>query len=153
MTPGLRRSAVTWAIRERGYSQRRACKLVGIEPKTCRYVSRRPDDGAVRARLRALAAERRRFGYRRLKKRDGPPMSAWPEVPSAGPCNSASAVVDLDLADEPADPAGKPQVSEDSPHIGEILRRRALRVESELGGMKERVGHRVTLWADGKSTQ
>ena len=66
MTPGLRRSAVTWAIREKGYSQRRACKLVGIEPKTCRYVSLRPDDGAVRTRLRILASERRRFGYRRL---------------------------------------------------------------------------------------
>ena len=74
MTPGLRRSAVTWAITEKGYSQRRACKLVGIEPKTCRYVSRRLDDGAVRTRLRALASERRRFGYRRLSillARDG----------------------------------------------------------------------------------
>ncbi len=66
LTPGLRRSAATWAIREQGYSQRRACKLMGIEPKTCRYVSRRPDDGAIRVRRRALASERRRFGYRRL---------------------------------------------------------------------------------------
>jgi len=57
---------VTWAITEKGYSQRQACKLVGIEPKTCRYVSRRPDDGAIRTRLRTLASERRRFGYRRL---------------------------------------------------------------------------------------
>ena len=31
-----------------------------------RYRSIRPDDAAVRARLRGLAAERRRFGYRRL---------------------------------------------------------------------------------------
>ena len=53
-------------MKEKGYSQRRACKLVGIEPKTCRYMSRRPDDDAVRVRLRTLAAERRRFGYRRL---------------------------------------------------------------------------------------
>jgi putative transposase len=53
-------------MREKSYSQRRACKLVGIEPKTCRPVSRRPDDGAVPARLRALASERRRFGCRRL---------------------------------------------------------------------------------------
>ena len=53
-------------MKKKGYSQRRACKLVGIEPKTCRYVSRRLDDGAVRARLRTLASERRRFGYRRL---------------------------------------------------------------------------------------
>jgi putative transposase len=57
---------VNWAIEQKGYSQRRACKLVGIEPKTYRYVSRRPDDQGLRARLRALAAERRRFGYRRL---------------------------------------------------------------------------------------
>ena len=31
-----------------------------------RYRSRRPDDAALRQRLRALAQERRRFGYRRL---------------------------------------------------------------------------------------
>jgi putative transposase len=57
---------VTWAIEEKGYSQRRACGLVGMEPKTYRYTSTQPEDGAVRTRLRALAAERRRFGYRRL---------------------------------------------------------------------------------------
>ena len=57
---------MTWAIGEKGYSQRRACGLVGMEPKTFRYASRRPDDTEVRQRLRVLAAERRRFGYRRL---------------------------------------------------------------------------------------
>ena len=57
---------MVWAIEEKGYSQRRACGLVGMEPKTFRYPSRRPDDTEVRQRLRALAAERRRFGYRRL---------------------------------------------------------------------------------------
>lgn len=57
---------MTWAIEEKGYSQRRACGLVGIEPKTFRYASQRPDDTEIRQRLRALAAERRRFGYRRL---------------------------------------------------------------------------------------
>ena len=57
---------MTWAIEEKGYSQRRACGLVGMEPKTFRYASRRSDDAEVRQRLRALAAERRRFGYRRL---------------------------------------------------------------------------------------
>ena len=66
LTPGARRLAVTWAMKEKGYSQRRACGLVGLAPKTYRYASRRPGDGAVRARLRTLAAERRRFGYRRL---------------------------------------------------------------------------------------
>ena len=37
-----------------------------MEPKTYRYAPRRPEDGEVRVRLRALAGERRRFGYRRL---------------------------------------------------------------------------------------
>jgi putative transposase len=57
---------VTWAIEEKCYSQRHACGLVGLDPKTYRYTSRRPDDAAVRARLKELARERRRFGYRRL---------------------------------------------------------------------------------------
>ena len=57
---------MTWAITQKNYSQRRACGLVGLEPKTYRYVSKRPGDGEIRARLRVLAGERRRFGYRRL---------------------------------------------------------------------------------------
>lgn len=62
---------MTWAIEEKDYSQRRACQLVGMAPKTYRYVSRRADDGEVRVRLRALANERRRFGYRRLVRSSG----------------------------------------------------------------------------------
>jgi putative transposase len=57
---------VTWAIEERSYSQRRACAVVGMHGRTYRYASRRPDDAAIRRRLRELAGERRRFGYRRL---------------------------------------------------------------------------------------
>jgi putative transposase len=57
---------VTWAINEKGYSQRRACRLVGLQPKTYRYASTRPDDGPLRVRLKELASQRRRFGYRRL---------------------------------------------------------------------------------------
>ena len=57
---------MTWAIKDKGYSQRRACGLIGLAPKTYRYVSTRPDDAGVRTRLRSLAGERRRFGYRRL---------------------------------------------------------------------------------------
>ena len=44
LTPSLRRHAVTWAIREKGYSQRRACRLVGLHPKTYRYVPKRSGD-------------------------------------------------------------------------------------------------------------
>ena len=57
---------MTWAIDEKGYSQRRACALIGIAPKTYRYTTSRGDDSEFRERLRHLAAERRRFGYRRL---------------------------------------------------------------------------------------
>jgi putative transposase len=46
-------------------SQRRACRLVGVDPKTVRR-ERAPDHPAIRARMREIAAERRRFGYRRI---------------------------------------------------------------------------------------
>jgi len=49
-----------------GLSQRRACRLVGIGHSALRYQRRRSSDESVRSRLRELAAQRRRFGYRRL---------------------------------------------------------------------------------------
>ncbi len=57
---------MTWAIRDKSSSQRRACGLVGLHPKAYRYASTRPDDLALRGKLRELASQRRRFGYRRL---------------------------------------------------------------------------------------
>ena len=48
-----------------GMSQRRAARLVGCDPKTLRREPDRRDDH-IRERLRHHAAERRRFGYRRL---------------------------------------------------------------------------------------
>jgi putative transposase len=54
-------------IREaHGLSERRACGLVGIRRSSCRYAGRRAEMGGLRGRLRELAQERRRFGYRRL---------------------------------------------------------------------------------------
>ena len=47
-------------------SERRACGLVGISRSSCRYQGNGRDDGPLKERLRELAAERRRFGYRRL---------------------------------------------------------------------------------------
>ena len=38
----------------------------GMDVSSCRYRSRRADDGPLRERLRTLATLRRRFGYRRL---------------------------------------------------------------------------------------
>lgn len=47
-------------------SERRACMVVGADRKSMRYRSCRADDGDLRSRLRELAQQRRRFGYRRL---------------------------------------------------------------------------------------
>jgi len=49
-----------------GYSERRACRLVGVDRPAFQYDRVDGGDAALRARLRALAGERRRFGYRRL---------------------------------------------------------------------------------------
>ena len=54
------------AREEASLSERRACGLVGMERASCRYRPRGSDAGALRERLRELAHERRRFGYRRL---------------------------------------------------------------------------------------
>ena len=51
---------------QRAVSERRACRVLGADRTAVRYRSIRPDDAATRARLRALAGERRRFGCRRL---------------------------------------------------------------------------------------
>ena len=77
---------MTWAIENEGYSQRRACRLVGMEPRVHRYRSSRPDDADLRKRLRELAAERRRFGYRRrtcseTRRRGGELEEALPALP------------------------------------------------------------------------
>ena len=55
-----------WAMEEKTYSQARACALIGLAPKAFRYQAKREGDEAFRKRLRELAGERRRFGYRRL---------------------------------------------------------------------------------------
>jgi putative transposase len=47
-------------------SQRRACDVIGADRTSVRYRGRRLPDMAIRQRLRELAGQRRRFGYRRL---------------------------------------------------------------------------------------
>ena len=46
--------------------ERRACEAIGCCRMTVRYTAARTDDSALRNRMRAIADERRRFGYRRL---------------------------------------------------------------------------------------
>ena len=66
VTPAARQQAVAHLRQGFEVSQRRACSLVGADRSVIRYRSVRPDDHVVRGRLRELAAQRRRFGYRRL---------------------------------------------------------------------------------------
>jgi putative transposase len=57
---------VTRVVREHGYSERAACRLVGVDRSAFRYERADRGDDALRHRLRDLAGQRRRFGYRRL---------------------------------------------------------------------------------------
>ena len=64
--PVAKREAVAHLRGVLEMSKRRACSLVAADRKMIRYRSRRPPDRELRARLRELANQRRRFGYRRL---------------------------------------------------------------------------------------
>ena len=64
--PAAKREAVAHLRNVLQMSERRACNLVAADRKMIRYRSRRPPDVELRARLRDLANQRRRFGYRRL---------------------------------------------------------------------------------------
>src|SRR6266508_1482747 len=64
--PAAKREAVAHLRGVLEMSERRACTIVAADRKMIRYRSRRPPDTELRARLRDLADQRRRFGYRRL---------------------------------------------------------------------------------------
>jgi putative transposase len=66
VTPAARREATTYLRQTFEMSERRACRVIGTDRTSVRYQSVRPDDVALRERLKALAQQRRRFGYRRL---------------------------------------------------------------------------------------
>ena len=52
-------------MRDHDISKRRACRLVGVDAKTVRR-ARPPDNREIRQEMKAVAAKRRRFGYRRI---------------------------------------------------------------------------------------
>ncbi len=74
--PAAKRDAVAHLKTVMGLSERRACQIISADRKMVRYRPSRPPEVELRARLRDLANERRRFGYRRLfvlLKREGEP--------------------------------------------------------------------------------
>lgn len=74
VTPAARREAVAHLVEVHEMSERRACQVISADRSSIRYRARRPDDAQLRSRLRQLAQQRRRFGYRRLHvllKREG----------------------------------------------------------------------------------
>ena len=64
--PAAKREAVAHLRNALQMSERRACTLVAADRKMIRYRSKRPPEAELRALLRDLANQRRRFGYRRL---------------------------------------------------------------------------------------
>ena len=76
VAPAVKREAVAHLKALLGLSERRACQIVGADRTMVRYQSQRAPDTVLRGRLRDLANERRRFGYRRLfilLRREGEP--------------------------------------------------------------------------------
>ncbi len=66
VTPAAKRKAVAHLMSHHEMSERRACKAIGFCRMTVRYETRRDDDHELRERMKALAHERRRSGYRRI---------------------------------------------------------------------------------------
>lgn len=78
VTTEQRRRVVTTLLAAYPISERRACRLLHLARSRWQYRSRRPSQGALRERLRCLAAARPRWGYKKLHvllRREGHPVN------------------------------------------------------------------------------
>ena len=67
MSPARRRQAVQRAVETLGVSERRACRAPGQPRSTQRHVgTEREREGALLLRVKELAREHPRYGYRRI---------------------------------------------------------------------------------------
>ena len=75
MSPARRRQAVARAMTAFRISERRACRALGVPRSSQRYVgAEREREEELLLRIRALAREHPRYGYRRIRallKREG----------------------------------------------------------------------------------
>lgn len=69
VSPQVKREAVTVLMAERGFGVTRACGLIGLSRSLYRYRSRRAPCTALRERMCEIAAQKRRYGYRRVYRR------------------------------------------------------------------------------------
>jgi putative transposase len=72
--PAARRRVVGYLQQAFGASERRACRVVGIARATCRYESTQEEPVKLVTRMKKLAEEKPRYGYRqlhRLLRREG----------------------------------------------------------------------------------
>ena len=69
MTPAARRREAAYVIERYEVSERRACRLLSLQRSSWQYRSTRPPDTELRERLRLLAAQLPRYGYKRLCRR------------------------------------------------------------------------------------
>jgi putative transposase len=67
--PAARRLAAEWIRRELKLSERMACRAAGLNRSTFQYCTTKPPLTELRAHLRSAAAEKPRYGYRRLTDR------------------------------------------------------------------------------------
>ncbi|MEM9764193.1 MAG: IS3 family transposase [Pseudomonadota bacterium] len=61
-----KRKAVDFLMTELGVSERRSCRIVGLERSVQQYRRVERNDGAVLERMRVLAPENRRYSYLRV---------------------------------------------------------------------------------------
>lgn len=68
MTVADKREAVL-LLRGSGLSERKACELLAVSRSVVRYESKCEDDSELREKIRVVAFEKRRYGYRRITAR------------------------------------------------------------------------------------
>ena len=66
VTPEAKRMAVKHLQERFGQSRRRICGLVGLSTSTWHYKTKPNENPLIRQRLRDIAGERRRWGYRQM---------------------------------------------------------------------------------------
>ena len=74
VAPRAKRACCKAVVQIHGYSERKACQLIGANRASIRYESNKPDEGLLKERITSIAHQKRRYGYRRihlLLKREG----------------------------------------------------------------------------------